>query len=249
MRDTDFPQFAAMLDDVAGLKREVYSPGQKTMFFRALSAHSLDAVRAGLDAHVKHPKNGRFLPMPADVIGQIESLVADDGRPGPEEAFAVALRAADERDSVVWSQESAKAWAIALPIFCGGDQVGARMAFKEAYNRLVDEARRARQPVQFLVSEGFEPERRRVAIEAAVVAGLLPQPDPALALLALPAPRADVLAVFETAPPEQRERLIALRARLLGTVETESRDALSKQRTERLRREAAERVADYEQQT
>lgn len=241
MRPAEFAAFCALLDDVAGLyPKGIVTEGQKAMFFRALSDVSLAAVRAGLDAHVKDPVRGRFMPMPADVLGQIEGLVADDGRPGAEEAWASALNAEDEYATVVWTSEAAEAWAVASTVLRAGDEVGARMAFKEVYIRLVAEARRARRAPHWLSSLGFDSERRAVALEAAVARGILPMPD----ALALPAPSEPFAALNASSSMSEsvRERLGRLRAKLTrgSTGPTIGEQAL--QRTAELKRESATKV-------
>ncbi len=94
------------------------------------------------------------------------------------EAWALALRASDESQTVVWTNEIAKAWQIALPIMDAGDKVGARMAFIPAYERLVQSAREEGKPVQWQISAGWDPQLRDAAIQQAVSAGLLPPPEP-----------------------------------------------------------------------
>ena len=76
MRRDDFDAFSELLDGcyaLLGREKALNGPA-KALFFRALGTHSLEAVRAGLDAHIKDPKRGRFAPTPADVIEQIEGL-------------------------------------------------------------------------------------------------------------------------------------------------------------------------------
>lgn len=214
MRDQDFDAFAAMLDDVRALLpsgQPSLSATAKAMFFRALAAHSIADVRAALDAHVRDPKRGRFAPTPADVIEQLIGMASDDGRPEPDEAWATAVQAASEWQTVVWSAETAQAWAIARPVLDAGDEVGARMAFRDAYRRLVDEARASRTPPRWDVSLGWDMERRRIAIEAAVQAGRLSGDH----VEALPAPaEAGTLALCfrgHAAEPEFRARIAELR--------------------------------------
>src|SRR3546814_7492643 len=139
MRDTDFTRFTALLDDIAGVlpNAKPFSPAGKSLFFRALAGYRIDDVERGLMAHVADPQRGRFLPAPADVIAQIEGAAANDGRPGADEAWALAYRAADEAETVIWTEETAQALAAAWPVLQAGDKVGARMAFKGAYDRLV----------------------------------------------------------------------------------------------------------------
>lgn len=176
MRKDDLPEFAQMLDDCYSLlgKGSLPSATAKALFFRALGVHSIEAVRAGFDAHVKDPQRGRFAPTPADVIAQIEGLVADDGRPGAEEAWAMCSNADDESETVVWSDEMSQAYALAMPLMQEGDNVGARMAFKEAYSRLVDSARRERKPVAWSVSLGHDQSKRHAVLLNAETRGLLP---------------------------------------------------------------------------
>ncbi len=213
MRASDLDTFAEMLDAVCGLlSRGAYRPSDvnTALWFRALVDHDIATVRAAFDAHVRDPQRGRFVPTPADLIAQIQGADGGDGRPGPEEAFALALRGADEAVTIVWTDETAQAWAIAKPVMDLGDEVGARMAFREAYGRLVDAARRERRPANWSASLGFDLAGRAQALDAAHSAGLLPAPD----LLALPAPVESLAALTACAPPHIREKLAEVREKL-----------------------------------
>lgn len=95
----------------------------------------------------------------------------DDGRPGPEEAWA--MIPTDEAGSVVWTEEMAAAFGIALPLLQAGDKIAARMAFREAYARMVGEARDARKPVRWSPSLGHDAKGRDAALSAAITAGRL----------------------------------------------------------------------------
>lgn len=222
MRKDDLPEFAQMLDDCYSLlgKGNLPSATAKALFFRALGVHGLEAVRAGFDAHVKDPQRGRFAPTPADVIAQIEGLVADDGRPGAEEAWAMCFNAADESETVVWSGEISQAYALAMPLMQEGDNVGARMAFKEAYSRLVDSARRERNPVAWSVSLGHDQSKRHAVLLNAETRGLLPHGE----ALKLAPPSGDLNTTatlllensMKTADPQTiKERVAALKAMLI----------------------------------
>jgi len=245
MRDTDAAPFVALLRDVFGLypAAKPLTEGQVAMFFRAVAAHPLAAVQAALDAHVKDPQRGRFPPLPADVIAQIEGHAADDGRPGAEEAWATALQGCDEAASIVWTAETAEAWGIARHVLAIGDEVGARMAFRETYERLVGEARAARRSVEWAVSLGFDPQQRAAAIEQAVAAGRLPAP----ALQALPAPDGADLLVGDSSgmPPHVREKLAALAERLRAQGDAPSVDELARADTQRRKDAAAAAVQGY----
>lgn len=249
MREADTGAFFALLDDVAALLQRPnaapMTPTAKGLFFRALAAYQLDAVRAALDAHVKDPQRGRFMPLPADVIAQLQGAAADDGRPGPEEAWAIAMRSQDEADTVVWTEETAQAQAIARPILAAGDEVGARMAFKEAYGRLVAEARSAGRAPAWSASLGFDQQLRQLALDAAVHANRLPRGE----AFQLTAPvSAPLLAMGQAfgAPAHVIASLKALAEKLRERGLTEpSADALARADTQQRQAETAAQVERY----
>lgn len=245
MRESEFRAFSALLDEVWELKSQTLSAGAKAMWFRSMAAYSLDTVRCALDAHLADPKRGSFLPMPADVHAQVERAVADDGRPGPQEAWALAVRSTDEADAIVWTSEIAEAFGHASPILNAGDEVGARMAFLEIYVRLVDAARRLRAAPRWNVSLGHDHEQRERAIAEGAQRGLID----ASRYPQLPMPRGDTPLLLAGAsqsgiPDSARAALLALREWLTTPPpETDSDDAIAKAKTQRLAREAAEKVA------
>lgn len=250
MRETEYPAFAALLDDVAVLVPPAHPLGgtAKALYFRALSEYPLDAVRGALDAHVKDPQRGRWFPKPADLIAQLQGAAADDGRPGPEEAWAIALQSSDEAATVVWTEEIAEAMGVARTILSTGDKVGARMAFREAYERIVESARRQRRPVAWSASLGSDPGLVEDALRLGVGAGRLPRSD----LAALPPPPgAPLLALVggssadSEAAKRGRAAVLALRDRLASKASEAyqpSSDAIAKVETARRKAEIAEVV-------
>lgn len=254
MREDDFHRFAQALDDVSALlgKGITQSPTAKAMFFRALASHSIEAVLAGFDAHTKDPQRGRFMPMPADILAQIEGMVADDGRPGAEEAWALSMRASDESETLVWTDEMAQAWMVCQPVMQMGDEVGARMAFKESYNRQVEDARRARRAVAWTTSLGHDATKRHSALVKAETMGLLGA-DEALRI-APPEASSDAFALLlETSARRPdgktvRERIAALKA-ILTKPEPDYSNAVE-QRAKVAERKAAidEAVKAYQQE-
>ncbi|WP_409300437.1 hypothetical protein [Pseudomonas sp. KCJK8993] len=91
-----------------------------------------------------------------------------DGRPGKDEAWAIAMTTNDEFETVVLTDEIQLALAAAKPVLDAGDKVGARMAFISAYERLVGQAREDNKQVNWHVSVGFDANRRTQAITKAV---------------------------------------------------------------------------------
>lgn len=76
----------------------------------------------------------------------------------------------------MWTAECAEAYSLAKPVMALGDEVGARMAFKEAYVRLVAAARAERRPAAWTASIGWDGGLQDQALERAVVTSLLPMP-------------------------------------------------------------------------
>ncbi|MFN6993719.1 MAG: hypothetical protein ACK4PH_05905 [Aquincola tertiaricarbonis] len=245
MREADFDQFGEMLDAICSLlSRGTYVPNatNTALWFRSLQAHPIEAIRAAFDAHVKDPQRGRFVPTPADVIAQLEGLAAADGRPGAEEAWAIVQAGADEAATLVWTDEIGQAWGIAKPVLDGGDEVGARMAFREAYNRLVAEARKAGRPAAWAVTLGHDQTRREAAVREAVLAGRLVA-DEVQHLLPAPVVTEQVpLLEGNARTPDKHRRNEAL-ARI-ASIAVERRDPLEWARDLKRRDERGESVTE-----
>jgi hypothetical protein len=108
----------------------------------------------------------------ADILQRVQS---SDGRPGKDEAWAIAMTTNDEFETVVLTDEIQLALAAAKPILDGGDKVGARMAFIDAYQRFVGQAREDAKPVNWHVSVGFDSNRRIQAVTKALELKRIPQ--------------------------------------------------------------------------
>ncbi|WP_421549132.1 hypothetical protein [Pseudomonas sp. QD4] len=91
-----------------------------------------------------------------------------DGRPGKDEAWAIAMTTNDEYETVVLTDEIQLALAAAKPVLDAGDKVGARMAFISAYERFVGQAREDAKPANWHVSVGFDANRRIQAVTKAI---------------------------------------------------------------------------------
>jgi hypothetical protein len=248
--DRDLVPFGTMLDAVCGLlSRGSYQPNEVStaIFFRALQPYTFEQVRQAFDAHVRDPERGRFVPTPADILAQLHGRAANDGRPGPEEAWSIAIRGMDEAATVVWTDEICAAWAIARPVMQIGDEVGARMAFKEAYTRIVGEARGKGEPMAWVTSLGHDPEQRSAAVREAVIAGRLPK----YAVDALlPAPR-EAVPLLEGPEPvgtkaHHLERLRTLRELLRRQRSARRQGNGDAARTAALKRQTLRQIEEYE---
>lgn len=248
MRRADFDDFAAMLDQVCGLlSRGTYEPSaaNTAMFFRSLARHELADIRAAFDRHVADPQRGRFVPVPADIVAQLDGMAQDDGRPGEDEAWAIALPARDEFVSVVWTQEIAHAWTAARPVLDLGDEVGARMAFRQTYSRLVGEARASARPAEWTLAEGFDVDGRKRAMTTAVEQGRLP--PPAAGPLLEGSPRDGE--PNEAGRARLREQMRALQERMEARRAAAGIDAAERDRTAALQAEQQRRVVAYRERT
>lgn len=146
--------------------REI-SPGAAAVMAKDLSAYPPEVVIQAL-VNLRRAPGARFA-LDA-VIVQIERL-QPDGRPGADEAWAMIPR--DEDASVVMTDEMAEAYGIALPLLEEGDQVAARMAFKDAYTRIVEQHKLADVKPKWFPSLGRNTEARERALADAVQKGRL----------------------------------------------------------------------------
>ena len=181
---------AALLEAVAvtaELCGRTFSEGAARVFVSDLAGFPESAVIKALG---KCRREVRGLLTVQDVVSRI-----DDGRPGPEEAWA--LMPFDESQSVVWSDEMARAFAVAGPLLASGDKVAARMAFKEAYARMVAEARDAGRRVVWTPSLGHDERGRAAALQAAASAGRINYEHAAELAPELPAPSAQILQLVQ----------------------------------------------------
>lgn len=178
MRQGDYDEFAKLLDDaydMISVGTKSLSAAARAMFFRAVAKYPLEVFRAALHAHIMS-KDGKFVPQPAHINEQVALMIAQDGRPGAEEAWAIALTGKDEQSTVVWTHEIAAALSICRPVLDSSGAISARKPFLDAYARLVDEARAAHRPAEWIASVGWDKAQQAAAIKGAVNAGRLPAP-------------------------------------------------------------------------
>lgn len=124
------------------------------VFADDLAAYPLHQVLAAL-TRCRREVKGRLVL--ADVISRM-----DDGRPGPEEAWA--LMPKHEADSAVITEEMAKAFGAARELIDAGELVSARMAFLEVYRREVQKARDASTQPRWFASMGHDKSGRAASI-------------------------------------------------------------------------------------
>jgi hypothetical protein len=151
-------------------------------------------------------------------LGDIVERI-DDGRPAPDEAWAHVSAGLDERATVVATDEALEALGEVRHL--AGDHNAVRMAFREAYKRIVVRNKAAGALPSWVPSLGQDPEQRvRVLEEAADRMRLSPQK--VAFLLGLPAPSYNVPRPQKALPArstesyneEGRERVAGILANL-----------------------------------
>lgn len=210
MQPSEIEKFSRMLGGVFEIYgRQAPSPEARAVWWKLLQPHALaDVGRAFSEYTRTEPK---FPPTPAQILEMLGEN-GGDGRPEADEAWAIALRAADEAVTVVWTAEIAAAFEAARPVLDAGDEVGARMAFKAAYARIVAEARASATPARWVASLGHDPAQRTDTLQLAVAQGLLPAPH-VQALLPAPEVSRDDMSDAAAA-----ENLARIRRMLAGAV-------------------------------
>jgi hypothetical protein len=144
-----------------------------------LEGYSESALLAAL---ARCRKELKFFPTVAEIIARI-----DDGRPGPEAAWAMLPKG--EGASVVWTDEMRDAFAASRSLI-GSDDIAARKAFIEVYSKQLADARVSGIPVKWSASLGHEISGRESVIKEAVDRGRLTHQE-AVALLPSLEPKAD----------------------------------------------------------
>ena len=167
MNQSDFDNFSELLTTTAEMYNKTFKPTQTAIYFNVLSKFPIEALRMAFNAHLQDSERGRFMPLPADLIGHLEKMRFDD-RPSAEEAWSTAVQSIDENITVVWTEETSQAWyAAANELMAIGDKFNASRGFIAKYNDLVSLARLQGKPVVWLVAQGYDKDLREQAVRDA----------------------------------------------------------------------------------
>lgn len=170
MDNANASQFKGLLEStMSGYSGERTSLPRDTLgwWWKTLEPYPFFAVE---QAFIIHSRGSVHKPKPADIISIINK---QDGRPQPDEAWAIALQASSEDLTAIWTHEIEQAWYHCYPIFQQGDEVGARMAFRQRYEMLVSVSREQRVPIKWNISLGLDQGQRTYALEKAEQSGLI----------------------------------------------------------------------------
>src|SRR5687768_15385685 len=148
--------------EVMGTKMQ---PAALMMMTDDLSEYPLSSVMEALK-RCRREMSGRLT-----LAAIIERVQAADGIPSADEAWALASRGED--DTVVITEQIAQAMQIVRPLLNDGDSMAARMAFRDSYTRLVNEARAQHIKPKWFASLGHEKSGRVQPIADAIRSGKL----------------------------------------------------------------------------
>lgn len=165
MKIEDQEKFAQVLLSCGEIYSKEVRDGQIALFWEAVKDIPLDKIT---QAFTKHIKTSRFFPTPAEILGYIPSAQFS-GHIGADEAWTLALKAMDENATVILNEEILKAREMAMDIYYSGDKVGARMAFKGAYQNAI----LGNEKPKWFVSLGHDKNSREGEIAKAYDAGLI----------------------------------------------------------------------------
>lgn len=138
-----------------------FSEAAVKQFAADLSAYPEESVLKALD------RCRRELQRSLTLAAVLERI--DDGRPGPEEAWSMLPH--DEDTTAVWTTEMAEAWGIVRDL--ERDPIAMRMAFKEAYLRIMGNARATGAAPIWQASLGWDARGREAVLVRAVEQGRL----------------------------------------------------------------------------
>jgi hypothetical protein len=145
------------------------------IWLTSLEPFGAEVVARAVQLLFADPTVGRYgKPRINEIIAKCEQVTGGDGHPNADEAWAIAILAADEANTVVWTEEIAGAYFRAASLLSGrGEETAARMAFKAAYDKLVTASRSAGLRTRWSATIGADESQRETALKEAVDAGKL----------------------------------------------------------------------------
>ena len=150
MKQSELLQAIAVTAELCG---RTLSPAAAEIFCKDLENYPPQQIVGALTRCRKEVRGALTIQ---DVVSRI-----DDGRPGPEEAWA--MLPMTESQTVVWTAEMSQAFGVVVSMIDAGEVIPARIAFKESYIRLVNQARDHSLPVEWSPTLGHDAAGREPA--------------------------------------------------------------------------------------
>lgn len=174
MNEKDFDSFIDMWRGAQELHNITPTDSAIAIAYKILSKYDYADVSSAMMEYLSDPERGKYPAKPSDIIDVLKSRAEDDGRPGADKAWSIAVSSFDENNTVVMNDEIGEALRISRTIYLDGDKTGARMAFRSAYEEAVKTAREEGRPVKWFPSLGHDKHGRASVLNQAVNDGLLP---------------------------------------------------------------------------
>ncbi len=172
MQTHDKTEFAKALNLCCStLQKPLPESDALKLWFKLLEPYSLADVKGAL---IRHVAESKYAPVPADVIGRLNTRI--DCWLGASEAWAVAKLAYDEQNTVVTCAEIQRALDHVRHLLDDGDYSAAG-AFKEAYLRISNVARLSLAVPHWTISVGFDAVQREQVVQRAVDEGRIALDD------------------------------------------------------------------------
>jgi hypothetical protein len=188
MQPTDKQRFAAVMELAAEYFGKTLTVDVMRLYWTALTAYPIEAVESAFQEYICNATQAR-MPLVSEVLVALGRAEPNSAYPSSDEAWGIAVKTFDEQQTVVVTDEVMGAREAAQPVMDIGDEVGARMAFRDAYNRLVTQARmKGNAKPRWWITNGTDKQLREQAIRQAVDLGRLSRdalkqitgPDPTL---------------------------------------------------------------------
>jgi hypothetical protein len=172
MNENQIKEFCQLLDLCSEQARKPKKSDElKLLMIELLGDYGFNNIMGAIKAHMLDKENGKFDVTTGHIQEQIAKAIEKDGRPSVDEAWAIAIQLDDEQKTVVTNDEISQAWFEASPAM--PDKAGARMAFRAAYNRICEAARREHRKPRWFPSLGIDVAAREPVLQEAVRKGLL----------------------------------------------------------------------------
>jgi hypothetical protein len=137
MRTQDYDKFYDILELTTATYNRTYTEPEIKLFIRLFEPYPLQEIEQAYMDYFKSAN--KFAPVPGQILELIPAAQKSK-HIGADEAWAIAREAMDINNAVVSTAQIVEAWGIAEPLYSARDEIPARMAFRDAYNRIIKTA-------------------------------------------------------------------------------------------------------------
>lgn len=204
MNRQDKQRFVEIMTQAAITFDKSPTPQLFEVYWNTLADVSIEEFARGMSRLMR---TARFFPKPAEILDAID-VANPTGHPGVEEAWNMCLRLRDSSETVIVTRQMMEAWAACSSCIEIGDEVGARMAFKEKYQSLLSGVRVA---PAWEIQPGDDKNIRAMRVQEAVKLGRLS--ERALTIHGLPAPTKGISGLLEGA--KERVRIATIEGKVV----------------------------------